>query len=131
MGVTHCSFVRNRLYNYNGSGKADPAMDPALVSKLKSTCPQNSTANNFILLDQGTPLVVDNSYYKQILANKGILKVDQNIAVDRLTNSTVKSLASGTSFPTLFAGAMVRMGAVQVLTGNQGQIRKSCRLVYK
>ncbi|KAG6512310.1 hypothetical protein ZIOFF_030410 [Zingiber officinale] len=131
VGVTHCSFVRSRLYNYNGSGKADPAMDPALVSKLKSTCPQNSTANNFILLDQGTALTVDNSYYKQILANKGILKVDQNIAVDGLTNSTVKSLASGSSFPTLFAGAMVRMGAVQVLTGNQGQIRKSCRVVNK
>ncbi|KAG6507133.1 peroxidase 57-like [Zingiber officinale] len=132
VGITHCSFVRPRLYNYNNSGKADPAMDPALVSRLKSTCPSSRpTANNFIVLDQRTPLTVDNSYYKQILARRGILKVDQNIATDKLTNATVKALATGSSFPTLFGGAMVRMGAIQVLTGKQGQIRKSCRIVNK
>ncbi|CAL9112347.1 unnamed protein product [Musa textilis] len=35
VGVTHCSFIRNRLYSYNGSGKPDPTMDPALVNLLR------------------------------------------------------------------------------------------------
>ncbi|WOK94939.1 hypothetical protein Cni_G03644 [Canna indica] len=132
VGVTHCSFVLNRLYNYNGSGKPDPAMDPALVSFLRSRCPQKSTANSVIALDQATPAVVDTGYYKQILAKRGVLKVDQNIASAASTNATVKALANGgLSFPALFGKAMVKMGAVQVLTGSQGQIRKSCRFVNK
>ncbi|RWW52348.1 hypothetical protein BHE74_00041233 [Ensete ventricosum] len=132
VGLTHCSFILNRLYNYNGSGKPDPAMDPAFVAMLKSRCPQTSTVDNTVLLDHGTPTTVDNSYYKQLLARRGVLKVDQNIASDSATNATVRALAGGSSsFPALFGGAMVRMGGIQVLTGTQGQIRKSCRVVKK
>lgn len=122
----------NRLYNYNGSGKTDPNMDPSLASMLKARCPQKSTVDNTVLLDHGSPNNVDNSYYKYIMAKKGVLLVDQNIALDKLTNGTVKSLADGTlNFATQFGGALVRMGAIQVLTGTQGQIRTSCRLVKK
>ncbi|RZS01704.1 hypothetical protein BHM03_00031611 [Ensete ventricosum] len=132
VGITHCSFILNRLYNYNGTGKQDPDMDPAFVAMLKSRCPQTSVVDNPVFLDNGTPSTVDNSYYKQLVARRGVLKVDQNIAMDAATNGTVKSLASGSlSFPSLFGNAMVRMGSIQVLTGTQGQIRKSCRVVKK
>ncbi|XP_065017316.1 peroxidase 57-like [Musa acuminata AAA Group] len=132
VGITHCSFILNRLYNYNGSGKPDPDMDPAFVAMLKSRCPQTSAVDNSVFLDNGTPSTVDNSYYKQLLAKRGVLKVDQNLAMDAATNGTVKSLASGSlSFPSLFGNAMVKMGSIQVLTGTQGQIRKSCRVVNK
>ncbi|URD92447.1 peroxidase [Musa troglodytarum] len=120
VGVTHCSFIRNRLYSYNGSGKPDPTMDPALVNLLRSRCPQSSTVDNTVFLDHSTP------------STRGVLKVDQNIAMDGATNATVRSLANGgSSFPSLFGRAMVKMGAIQVLTGTQGQIRKSCRVVKK
>ncbi|WOL18979.1 peroxidase 57-like [Canna indica] len=132
VGITHCSVILNRLYNYNGSGKPDPTMDPNLVSVLKARCPQRSTVDNSVVLDQATPNNVDNSYYKQIMAKKGILRVDQNIALETVTNGTVKALATGAlNFPTLFGNAMVKMGAIQVLTGTQGQIRKYCRVVKK
>ncbi|URE15707.1 peroxidase [Musa troglodytarum] len=132
VGITHCSFIRNRLYNYNGTGKPDPDMDPAFVAMLRKRCPQTSAVDNSVFLDNGTPSTVDNSYYKQLLAKRGVLKVDQNLAMDAATNGTVKSLASGSlSFPSLFGNAMVKMGSIQVLTGAQGQIRKSCRAVNK
>ncbi|URE15705.1 peroxidase [Musa troglodytarum] len=125
VGITHCSFIRNRLYNYND-------MDPAFVAMLRKRCPQTSAVDNSVFLDNGTPSTVDNSYYKQLLAKRGVLKVDQNLAMDAATNGTVKSLASGSlSFPSLFGNAMVKMGSIQVLTGAQGQIRKSCRAVNK
>ncbi|KAJ8490411.1 hypothetical protein OPV22_012132 [Ensete ventricosum] len=132
VGVTHCSFIRNRLYNYNGSGKPDPTMDPALVNLLRSRCPQSSRVDNTVFLDHSTPSTVDNGYYKEIVAKRGVLKVDQNIAMDGATSATVRSLANGgSSFPSLFGRAMVKMGAIQVVTGTQGQIRKSCRVVKK
>ncbi|RWW02643.1 hypothetical protein GW17_00034255 [Ensete ventricosum] len=132
VGVTHCSFIRNRLYNYNGSGKPDPTMDPALVNLLRSRCPQSSRVDNTVFLDHSTPSTVDNGYYKEIVAKRGVLKVDQNIAMDGATSATVRSLANGgSSFPSLFGRAMVKMGAIQVVTETQGQIRKSCRVVKK
>ncbi|URE15700.1 peroxidase [Musa troglodytarum] len=119
VGITHCSFIRNRLYNYNGTGKPDPDMDPAFVAMLRKRCPQTSAVDNSVFLDN-------------LLAKRGVLKVDQNLAMDAATNGTVKSLASGSlSFPSLFGNAMVKMGSIQVLTGAQGQIRKSCRAVNK
>ncbi|URD96021.1 PPR repeat [Musa troglodytarum] len=106
VGLTHCSFILNRLYNYNGSGKPDPAMDPAFVAMLKSRCPQTSTVDNTVLLDHGTPTTVDNSYYKQLLARRVVLKVDQNIPSDAATNAAVRALAGGSSsLPALFGGA--------------------------
>lgn len=132
VGVTHCSFILDRLYNYNGSGKPDRSMDPNLVSLLRSRCPRQSRTDNTVFLDHGTPSIVDTSYYKEITRKRGVLKVDQNMGMDTATNGTVKSLADGKlNFPAMFGSAMVRMGAIQVLTGTQGQIRKSCRVVKK
>ncbi|XP_072968655.1 peroxidase 57-like [Typha angustifolia] len=133
VGITHCSFVSNRLYNFNGSGKQDPNMNVALVNALKQRCPLRSTFNNAINLDQGpsSSLRVDNSYYKQLLLNKGILPIDQALTLDWSTRWIVQLLGNSNLFPSLFNQAMVKLGSVQVLTGTQGEIRKSCRAVNK
>ncbi|XP_073002509.1 peroxidase 57-like, partial [Typha latifolia] len=133
VGITHCSFVSNRLYNFNGSGKQDPNMNVALVNALKQRCPLRSTFNNAINLDQNpfSALRVDNSYYKQLLLNKGILSIDQALTLDWSTRWIVQLLANSNLFPSLFNQALVKLGSVQVLTGTQGQIRKSCRAVNK
>lgn len=129
VGVAHCSLIKNRLYNFQNTGKPDPTMDLFLAKELRRRCPQNSTTDNTVNLDQNllSSLVVDNSYYKQILMHKGILQIDQELALDPSTQSTVTYIASGSDFRTQFGQAMVKLGAVQVLTGNQGEIRRSCR----
>ncbi|XP_072963671.1 peroxidase 57-like [Typha angustifolia] len=133
VGITHCSFVSNRLYNFNGSGKQDPNMNVALVNALKQRCPLRSTSNNAINLDQNpfSALRVDNSYYKQLLLNKGILSIDQALTLNWSTRWIVQLFANSNLFPSLFNQALVKLGSVQVLTGTQGQIRKSCRAVNK
>lgn len=132
MGVTHCSFIMNRLYNFNGTASADPSMDPILVAALRLRCPQNSTANNMVYLDQGafSAYKVDNSYYRQLLMNRGILPIDQSLALDPATSSLVRSfggVGGMWTFGAQFGSAMVRLGAMDVLTGEQGEVRRSCR----
>ncbi|XP_072963508.1 peroxidase 57-like [Typha angustifolia] len=129
VGVTHCSVIRDRLYNFNGSGRPDPSLNPLYVQILSNiVCPRFSSVDNIVFLDDpSSVLTVDNSYYKQLLQNKGILPIDQAIAMDWSTAWIVQLLANTNLFPNLFNQAMVKLGAVQVLTGQQGQIRRDCR----
>ncbi|XP_010269889.1 PREDICTED: peroxidase 57-like [Nelumbo nucifera] len=129
VGITHCSLISDRLYNYQNTGGPDPDMDLALVSILRSTCPQNAAVDNAVALDQMSPLVVDNSFYKQLLMRRGILPIDQALALDSSTKFTVISLANGVKFPAGFGEAMVKLGAVEVLTGTQGEIRRTCAAI--
>ncbi|PON39126.1 Peroxidase [Parasponia andersonii] len=133
VGVTHCGFIEDRLYNYNGTEKPDPNMNINLLQTLQSRCPQGLRSNNSIDLDQGTSssFKVDNSYYNQLLSNKGILQVDQDLASSGQTSTTVEAIAKSSyeEFNKNFAEAIVKLQAVGVLVGTQGQIRSSCRAV--
>ncbi|KAH7692819.1 Peroxidase protein [Dioscorea alata] len=131
VGIAHCANFVNRLYNFNGTNDADKTMDPNLVTKLRTICPQNVIVNNFTSLDQNkySSNIIDNSFYKQIIAKKGILQIDQSLALDSATKNMVTYLANGFNFQFLFNNAMVKMGAIEVLTGTQGDIRKSCRAI--
>ncbi|XP_006487931.3 peroxidase 60 [Citrus sinensis] len=133
VGIAHCSFFQDRLYNYKNTGKPDPNMDPSLLVSLRRICPMNSARDNTVNLDQdpASSLRVDNSFYKQIMMRRGILQIDQDLATNSLTKATVAKIATGDDFNAKFGEAMVKMGRVQVLTGNQGEIRKSCRAVNK
>jgi len=128
MGVAHCEFFYNLLYNFSGTGRQDPSMAPSLVESLKSICPEASAGQgNTIALDQGSEFVFDKSYYKQLEKNHGILQIDQELTHDPTTSSIVKSLAGPASrFGSSFGQAMVKMGKIGVLTGSQGEIRKVC-----
>jgi peroxidase len=127
VGISHCSFFRDRLTNFQGTGKPDPSMDSALVNQLAQTC--SAGADPTVFLDQGTNFVVDNQYYKQLLAKKGILQIDQELATDKSSSGIVSNLASNSAgFRNSFAAAMVKMGRVDVLTGTAGNIRKNCRV---
>jgi len=137
VGITHCSFFNDRLYNFLGTGKADPTMDPALVTKLKTICPDpasGSSADPPINLDQGTPAVFDDSFFKQIAARRGILQIDQQLFEDATTTNFVRSYTGSSpnrplNFSQQFTQSIVKMGNLGVLTGNQGTIRKNCRVV--
>lgn len=130
VGITHCSLFLDRLYNFRNTGKPDPTMDVSLLAAMTQRCPQNNGGvDNSVNLDQNplSSMRVDNSYYRQIVLRRGILQIDQGLAVDPLSNQTVAAIAAGADFSTRFGQAMVKLGAVQVLTGKKGEIRSSCR----
>lgn len=131
VGFAHCVFFQDRLYNFQNTGKPDPTMNSTLLQALRFMCPQNSLRNNAVNLDQNpsSSFTVDNSFYKQILLNRGILQIDQELALDSITKDIVKGIATSNDFITKFAEAMVKLGRTEVLTDTQGEIRRSCRSV--
>ncbi|GLU20846.1 hypothetical protein SLE2022_370250 [Rubroshorea leprosula] len=133
VGVTRCSSIKHRLYNYKKTGKPDPTIDPFLANLLRSICPRNSTVDNIVSLDQMPlgPLILDNSYYKQLMVNRGILQIDQELATKPCTRKVVRKLATSFDFPAQFRAAMVKLGAIEVLTGKQGEVRRHCRAKNK
>nr|XP_043623948.1 peroxidase 60 [Erigeron canadensis] len=131
IGIAHCSLFQDRLYNFQNTGKPDPTMDSTLLWSLRRTCVQNATVDRTANLDQNSfsSSLVDKSYYSQIMLRRGVLQIDQQLALDSLSKSTVKAIAGSSDFNFKFGQAMVKLGATQVLTGTQGEIRKSCRSV--
>ncbi|KAL8139587.1 hypothetical protein V2J09_005608 [Rumex salicifolius] len=129
---THC--WSNRLYNYHNTGKPDPTMDPSLVKKLIKTCPKhlNGTQNE-AFLDQtpGSEDTIDTSFYKNIMAHKGVIDFDQRMAYDPRTRGLVRAMAYDTLFSDKFGKAMIKLTKIGVLTGKEGEVRKSCRVVNK
>uniref|UniRef100_A0A803MXT0 peroxidase n=1 Tax=Chenopodium quinoa TaxID=63459 RepID=A0A803MXT0_CHEQI len=127
VGIAHCTSFEDRLYS--GTSQFDPTMDPTLREQLSETCPQGQFSNNFALLNQNPQHSgnVDNTFYDQILKQRGILSIDQALANDPLTKATVVQLSlNATLFNVALANAMVKLQAVDVLTGNQGEIRNVC-----
>jgi len=133
VGNALCSFFSDRLFSFQGSGKPDPTMDPALVAKLKKVCPSptsTSTQDPNVFLDQNTSFIFDNSFYKQLQLKHGILQIDQELASDSSTKNMVTSFATdGKAFSKSFVAAIIKMGNIGVLTGNSGEIRTNCRAV--
>jgi peroxidase len=128
VGVAHCGFFADRLSSF--TGKPDPTMAPALDTKLVKLCKSNT--NGAAFLDQNTSFVVDHEFYKQILLKKGIMQIDQQLALDKSTSTFVSNFATnGDKFVKRFASAMIKLGKVGVLVGKEGEIRKNCRVFNK
>ncbi|XP_010685990.2 peroxidase 44 [Beta vulgaris subsp. vulgaris] len=130
VGIIHCNFFLDRLYNYQGTGRADSTINPSTLAFFQSRCPR-SGSNNFVFADQtpGSEFKVDKGFYQAIRQGKGVLEIDQRLASDSSTSSTVSRLSMTGDFAFQFGGAMVRLGRVGVLTGTQGQIRSTCSRV--
>ncbi|XVF41445.1 hypothetical protein PTKIN_Ptkin01aG0280500 [Pterospermum kingtungense] len=132
VGVAHCGLFKDRITDFQKTGRPDPSMDPPLVATLRSICGVVSGSinpNSTAFLDQGTPFTVDNQFFKQIMLGRGVMKIDQELANDGLSKGFVSGFASNSAlFRTRFAQAMVKMGRIQVLVGEDGEIRQKCRV---
>ncbi|XP_077247459.1 peroxidase 44-like [Tasmannia lanceolata] len=130
VGVAHCGFFRDRLFNFQGTGAPDPSMDPILRARLIRICGTRSrplSKDPTAFLDQNTSFIFDNQYYNQLLMKRGIMQIDQELSLDGSTSGIVSSFGSdGAGFLTKFANAMVKLGSIEVLVGNAGEIRKNC-----
>ncbi|KAJ6425119.1 hypothetical protein OIU84_025815 [Salix udensis] len=131
VGVAHCGLFENRLYDFKNTGNPDPAMNTTLLQTLQTLCPRNSGSPNSANLDQD-PLKsssVDKSFYEQIRLGNGILEVDQQLALDPNTRFLVARIAGSNDFSFQFGRAMIKLGAVDVKIGRDGEIRKKCAAV--
>ena len=64
-----------------------------------------------------------------MLKHKGLFQSDAALLTDKKSFKEVKKLIVFEYFLEKFAHSIKKMGEIQVLTGNEGQIRKNCSVV--
>ncbi|KAF4355560.1 hypothetical protein G4B88_026846, partial [Cannabis sativa] len=125
--VEHTQSVafNNRLYNFTGKGDQDPSLDKNYAKLLKTKCPPNDK-NTTVQMDPGSALKFDSSYYGVVLKHKGLFTSDAALVTNKVGRNTVQELVHQNDFFLEFALSMKKMGAIEVLTGTAGEIRKKC-----
>ncbi|KAL3699314.1 hypothetical protein R1sor_017336 [Riccia sorocarpa] len=126
IGRARCATFANRLYNFSGSGQADPTLDPSYAEKLRKRCPVGSTKS--VQLD-GTQFHFDTRYYHNVLENKGLFHSDASFLTQSFPKSIVELETDQNNFFVDFPSAMTKMSSIGVLLGYDGEIRKNCAFV--
>ncbi|KAJ0901933.1 putative peroxidase [Helianthus annuus] len=129
IGISHCTLVARRLYNFTGVGDADPSLDPTYAQTLRNLCPNPINPSTALEMDPNSSLSFDSDYYRALNQHKGLFVSDAALLTNRQSASVAKILENPKLFFAQFAMSMVKMGAVEVLTGGQGEVRINCRVV--
>lgn len=131
IGNARCTSFRQRLYNQTGNGRPDYTIDQSFAAQLRRRCPRSGGDQNLFFLDFVSPTKFDNSYFKNLLAYKGLLNSDQVLLTkNQQAMELVKQYAENQElFFVQFAKSMIKMGNISPLTGSRGEIRKNCRKI--
>ncbi|MBA0592084.1 hypothetical protein Gorai_009071 [Gossypium raimondii] len=131
IGFAQCFTFKQRLFNFGGSRKPDPDLEASLLKGLQTVCPdQVDSDTTLVPLDSVTTNRFDNSYYRNLVNSSGLLQSDHVLSTDNRTASMVLSYSR---YPYLFlkdfGASMVKMANIGVLMGQDGEIRKNCKVV--
>lgn len=133
IGNGRCTSFRQRLYNQTGNGQPDYTLDQSYAAQLRSRCPRSGGDQNQFFLDFVSPGKFDNSYFKLLLASKGLLSSDEVLVTgSQVSKQLVQKYAENNElFFEQFAKSMIKMGNISPLTGSRGEIRENCRKINK
>ena len=124
VGISHCSSFSDWLT----SNSSD--MDPSLKSTLQEKCKSDSGRDNVVVQDIKTPSKLDNQYYKNVLSHEVLFESDATLLTATDTSDAVRANAKNKNeWEEKFKAAMVKMGAIEVKTSADGEIRTSCRVL--
>ncbi|KAK9182416.1 hypothetical protein WN944_025560 [Citrus x changshan-huyou] len=129
LGVGRCRFFRDRLYNFTGKGDADPSLNPTYAAFLRTKCRNVEDNKTALGMDPGSDLSFDTNYFKILTQHKGLFQSDAALLTDKGARNFVNVLLDSKRFFMEFGLSMKRMGAIGVLTGNSGEIRKKCSVI--
>ncbi|MCL7032824.1 hypothetical protein MKW94_013145 [Papaver nudicaule] len=136
IGSAHCGTFGYRLYGEKPHYSQDPSLEPMQAEFLKTECPPSSIPKDGSLgrhkvpLDSITPTILDNMYYAGLLQGKGLLASDQGLMKNFHTRNLVIAFAlNPIAWSRHFGLAMEKMGNLDVLTGDKGEIRRKCRRI--
>ena len=134
IGIAHCYLFLNQFNHYNATYDINPNMDKMFAMNLKKICPiHNITNYNDVMplnIYRNDKERLSNIYYSNVINGRTVIPADHSLVDDPNTNYMVHVYASGLyKWVVDFREAMLKLGQVDVLTGTQGQIRRSCRFV--
>ncbi|XP_039835878.1 peroxidase 43-like isoform X2 [Panicum virgatum] len=135
VGTTACFFVKDRLYGFplpgGGGGRtgSDPSIPAPFLAELKARCPPGDF-NTRLPLDRGSGGAFDDSILRNIRSGLAVIASDAALAAANATRALLDAYlgpAAG-SFQGDFAAAMVRMGSIGAITGDDdaGEVRDVC-----
>ncbi|EFJ28459.1 hypothetical protein SELMODRAFT_93449 [Selaginella moellendorffii] len=130
IGRTKCRFFENRLYNFTG-GLPDPRLNAEYAAALRRICtPQGADPSPTVALDRNSEFSFDNAYFRNLVANNGVLNSDHVLVESSETSGLVRFLAQDPNlFKVLFAESMINMGNAAWKTRANGEIRRKCSAV--
>ncbi|AAC00622.1 Peroxidase 13 [Arabidopsis thaliana] len=125
IGTTACFFVIPRL------DAQDPTINPEFFQILRSKCPQGGDVNVRIPLDWDSQFVFDNQIFQNIKNGRGVILSDSVLYQDNNMKKIIDSYletnqSSKANFAADFTKAMIKMGAIGVKIGAEGEIRRLC-----
>ncbi|OVA11429.1 Plant peroxidase [Macleaya cordata] len=126
IGIARCGVISRRLFNFTGKGDTDPSLDPSYANILKSQC---SNTGNIVEMDPKSSISFDSHYFKNLNQHKGLFQSDASLLTNFFSARLVKKLQNGNKFFAMFGKSIKKMGAMEVLTGNDGEIRKQCSVI--
>ncbi|MCL7030233.1 hypothetical protein MKW94_029273 [Papaver nudicaule] len=124
IGQAGCESFRNRIYNQAN-------IDPAFATTRRATCPSTSGTSdrNLAPLDVQTPIRFENTYFQNLVAQRGLLNSDQVLFNNGSQDALVRTYSQNNArFLADFAAAMVKMGNLSPASGTVTEIRRNCRM---
>ncbi|KAJ0035250.1 hypothetical protein Pint_24311 [Pistacia integerrima] len=130
MGKARCSTFSSRLQDLSNSNGPDVNVD--FLQSLQQLCSEPGSNTALAHLDLVTPATFDNQYYVNLLSGEGLLPSDQALVIGNAqTREIVESYVKDPFiFFEDFKNSMLKMGRLAPLTGENGEIRRNCRVVY-
>uniref|UniRef100_A0A0E0C6X8 Peroxidase n=1 Tax=Oryza meridionalis TaxID=40149 RepID=A0A0E0C6X8_9ORYZ len=130
IGKVHCRFFKDRIDNFAGTGEPDDTIDADMVEEMRAVCGGDGAAPMEMgYYRQDREVGFGAHYYAKLLGGRGILRSDQQLTAGS-TVRWVRVYAAGERgeevFREDFAHAMVKLAALEPLTGSPGHVRIRC-----
>ncbi|MCL7050097.1 hypothetical protein MKW94_025808 [Papaver nudicaule] len=129
IGQARCSTFNASLESRSSS--AEPG-DLGFLASLAQLCSNNAdSANPLAPFDLATPATFDNQYFMNLWSGEALLPSDAAlVAGNSPTLEIVQTYAlHQETFFADFTRSMLKMGSLSPLTGENGQIRRNCRVI--
>ncbi|URD98620.1 peroxidase [Musa troglodytarum] len=137
IGRSRCVSFKGRLY---GQDPIEPFEEhdryhrySEFFSSLRSVCPPSGGHDTLVPLDLKTSRRFDNRYFHNLVRGNALLQSDDELVAgyeDDEVASLVWAYARDQElFFRRYRSSIVKMGSINVLTGEQGEVRHHCRYV--
>ncbi|CAI9756300.1 unnamed protein product [Fraxinus pennsylvanica] len=122
IGIAHCANIIDRFWDQQKRKDIEPGYHGA----VGFSCGNNP--KQIFPFDTVTEYKMDSHFYKQLLNKRALIESDQNMARDPLAANIMKTLADDQEgWFGKFIKTIIKLGEIEVLTGDQGEIREQCR----